>query len=86
MEQNYKEMQMGFDRTQMFKEFIQPQINRAAALRAVLDFCQINQVQLSNELLFRLVTLYIKFIETGDREWVSKVDEYINKTKRLENV
>jgi hypothetical protein len=77
MAQDYQELQLGFDRTQLYKEFIQPQINRTAALRAVLDFCKINQIRLSTKEMMRMVMRYQQFIETGDRSWAEAVDKYI---------
>jgi hypothetical protein len=77
MAQDFQELQMGFDRTQMFKEHIQPQINRTAALRAVLDFCKLNQIKLTTKELIKLTERYIQFIETGDKSWVELVDQYI---------
>lgn len=81
MAQNYEELQLGFDRTQLYKEFVQPQINRAAALRAVLDFCQMNELRLSTKETMRLVMRYQQFIETGDRGWAEAVDNYISQNK-----
>jgi hypothetical protein len=77
MAQDFQELQMGFDRTQMFKEHIQPQINRTAALRAVLDFCKMNQIKLTTKELMKMVGRYQQFIETGDKSWVEAVDNYI---------
>jgi hypothetical protein len=73
----FQDLQMGFDRTQLFKEYQQPQINRTAALRCVLDFCKINQIKLNTKELMKLTERYIQFIETGDKSWVEAVDQYI---------
>lgn len=77
MAQDFQDLSMGFDRTQLFKEHIQPQINRTAALRAVLDFCKMNQIKLTTKELMKLVGRYQQFIETGDKSWVEAVDNYI---------
>jgi hypothetical protein len=74
---DYQELQLGFDRTQLYKEHIQPQINRSAALQAVMNFCKINQLKMSNVEVMALCKKYIKFIETGDTEWAKTVDKYI---------
>lgn len=79
MAQDYKDLALGFDRTQLYKEHVQPQINRASALSAVMQFCQLNDLKLSMELTLRLCDLYVKYIETGDKEWVRKVDEYLTR-------
>ena len=73
---NYEEFQMGFDRTQLFKEHIQPQINRAAAISAVTEFCKLAKIEPTMQEYFLLVDRFILFIETGDKEWVKKVDTH----------
>ena len=86
MAQDFQELQMGFDRTQLFKEHVQPQINRTAALRAVLDFCKINQIKLTTKELMKLVGRYQQFIETGDKSWVEAVDNYIMAKYEEDNI
>ena len=73
----YEELQMGFDRTQIYKEYIQPQINRTSALNNVMSFCKMMNVKLTTEELFLLVERFEKFIETGDSTWAKKVDSFI---------
>jgi hypothetical protein len=75
----FEEMEMGFNRTQVYKEWCQPQINRAAALRAVLDFQKINQIKMTTKEMMRLVMRYEQFIATGDRSFAQAIDEYIAK-------
>tara|TARA_R110000868_G_scaffold65849_1_gene196706 strand:+ start:272 stop:529 length:258 start_codon:yes stop_codon:yes gene_type:complete len=73
----FQDLQLGFDRTQLYKEHIQPQINRTAALRAVLDFSKMNQIKLTTKELIKMTERYIQFIETGDKSWVELVDNYL---------
>lgn len=73
----YEDLQMGFDRTQLYKEYIQPQINRQSALNNVLSFCKMMQIKLTTEELFLLVDRFQSFIETGDSTWAKKVDNFI---------
>lgn len=75
----YENLQFGFDRTQMYKEFIQPQINRSTALTAVMDFCKLNGIRLTTKETLRMVDRYVSFIETGDTSWAKMVDEYLIK-------
>ena len=82
----YEDLQMGYDRTQVYKEFIQPQINRTSALRAVLDFCKMNQIKLTTKELIKLTERYIQFIETGDKSWVELVDNYIHAKYEEDNI
>jgi hypothetical protein len=74
---NYQDLQLGFDRTQLYKEFTQPQINRSAALQAVMNFCKINQIKMSNVEIMALCNKYVNFIETGDTSWAKLVDKYL---------
>lgn len=73
----YEELQYGFDRTQVYKEFTQPQINRSSALQAVMNFGKINQIKMSNVEVIALTKKYLLFIETGDTEWAKTVDKYL---------
>ena len=75
--QSYEDLQMGFDRTQLYKEYTQPQINRSAALQAVMNFCKINQIKMSNVEIVALTKKYLDFIETGDTSWAKTVDKYL---------
>jgi len=88
MGQNYQDHQLGFDRTQLYKEHIQPQITRSSALRAVIDFCLLNQIKITNKELVRMTERYIEFIETGNKSWIDSMDKYIsdNKLKEPETV
>jgi hypothetical protein len=74
---NYQDLQLGFDRTQLYKEHIQPQINRSTALQAVMNFCKFNQLKMSNVEVMALCKKYIDFIENGNTEWAKAVDKYL---------
>jgi hypothetical protein len=74
---SYEEMSFGFDRTQLYKEYTQPQINRSAALQAVMNFCKVNQLKMTNVEIMALSNKYISFIETGDTSWAKTVDKYL---------
>lgn len=74
---NYKDLELGFNRTQLFKEEVQPQINRCSALNAVLDFCKLNDLTLTTSDMNLLTKRFIKYIETGDDGWMEKFDEHI---------
>lgn len=77
--ENYKDVQLGFDRTQLYKEFTQPQINRSTALQSVMSFCKFNQLKMTNTEIMALCIKYINFIETGDTNWAKSVDSYLEK-------
>jgi hypothetical protein len=76
---NYQDIQLGFDRTQLYKEYTHPQIVRSTALNAVMDFCKMNGIKLNTKEMIAMVNKYVMFIETGDTSWVKTVDEYIIK-------
>lgn len=82
----YEDLQMGFDRTQMFKEYQLPQLNRSTALQSVISFCKINQIKPTTEELFRMCDRYMSYIETGDRSWVLLVDNYIKQKYEEDNI
>jgi hypothetical protein len=73
----YEDLQMGYDRTQVYKEFIQPQINRTSALNNVMSFVKMMKINPTTEELFLLVERFQMFIETGDKQWVTKVDTWL---------
>lgn len=74
---SYEDLQYGFDRTQVYKEYTQPQINRSTALQAVMSFCKFNQLKMTNVEVMALSKKYVDFIETGSTEWAKAVDKYI---------
>jgi hypothetical protein len=76
---SYENLSFGFDRTQMFKEVIQPQNNRSTALHAVMSFCSVNQIKMTNMEIMALCKKYVNFIENGDIAWAKSVDEYLAK-------
>jgi hypothetical protein len=73
----YEELNHGFERTQIYKEFIQPQINRTSALNNVMSFVKMMKINPTTEELFLLVERFQMFIETGDKQWVTKVDTWL---------
>lgn len=82
----YEDLSMGFDRTQIFKEFQLPQLNRSTALQSVLSFCKLNQIQPTTQELFQMTERYVAYIETGDRSWVLLVDNYIKQKYEEDNI
>jgi hypothetical protein len=76
---SYEDLQLGFDRTQLYKEYTQPQINRSAALQAAMSFCNLKEIKMTNVEIMRLSQRYVEFIETGDTSWAKIVDEHITK-------
>ena len=82
----YENLQMGFDRTQLFKEFTQPQINRSSALNATMDWCKVNQCKLSLSEIIALSNNFVKYIEEGKTDWMKKTEEYLKKKQEIDGV
>ena len=75
----YEQHELGFNRTQLYKEHTHPHHIRQSAVIAVMEFCKLNQLRLNTKETFALVNKYVLFIETGDTKWAEKVDEYLIK-------
>ena len=75
--QEYENLQMGFDRTQLFKEFSQPQITRSTALQVTLNWCKVNQYKLELPEIMALTNKFVQYIETGDTSWMKKTEKYL---------
>lgn len=74
---NYEDLQLGFDRTQLFKEYTQPQITRSSALNATMDWCKINQYPLSLSEIIALSQHFVSYIEEGKTDWMKKTENYL---------
>jgi len=82
---NYDDCQLGFDRTQLWKEYEAPMIRRQTALNAAQSFFANNNIKYSPT---DLKTLYIRFlnmIENGDTNFFEALESHLNK-KDLESV
>jgi hypothetical protein len=76
---NYENEKLGFDRTQLFKEHVQPQITRSSALNATIDWCKINKYPLSLLEVISLSKHFVSYIEEGKTDWMSITEEKIKK-------
>lgn len=77
----HENLQLGFDRTQLFKEWVQPQINRSSSLSSTIEYCRINKIQLSVKETIAMCKRFEEYIETGNTSWMEKMDEYMEKKK-----
>jgi hypothetical protein len=75
----HEDLQLGFDRTQLFKEYTQPQITRSSALNATMEWCKINQYPLSLLEVISLSKHFVSYIEEGKTDWMSITEEKIKK-------
>jgi hypothetical protein len=82
---NYQEHELGFNRTQLFKEWNQPQINRATALKITIEYCTLNDIQLGVKETMQMTKRFMDYLETGNTDWMDKMDSYLEK-KKLEGV
>jgi hypothetical protein len=78
----HETMDLGYDRTQLFKEWVQPQINRSSALSTTMTILESNGLKLTNKEILALCEKYISYLETGDISWADSVDNYM-KAKEL---
>ena len=82
---NYQEHELGFNRTQLFKEWNQPQINRSTALKITVEYCTLNDIQLGVKETMQMTKRFMDYLETGNTDWMDKMDSYLEK-KKLEGV
>ena len=75
--QDYENLQMGFDRTQLYKEYTQPQINRSTALQATMTWCKVNQYKLELPEIIALTKHFVEYIEEGKIDWMAKTEAYL---------
>jgi len=73
---NYENKPLGFDRTQLFKEYTQPITNRQAALKTAITIMTAHNVQWSMKNIMDVVTRLTQWMETGDDAWVERMDKY----------
>jgi hypothetical protein len=79
----HENLQLGFDRTQLFKEWVQPQINRSSSLTTTVEYCRINKIHLSVKETIAMSKRFEEYIETGNTSWMEKMDDYLEKKKIL---
>ena len=81
-QKNYQDHQLGFDRTQLFKEYVQPQINRSSALRTTIEFCTLHGIQLNVKETMLMTQRFMEYLETGDKFWEDKMEKFVEDKKK----
>jgi len=83
----YDEYQLGFDRTQLWKEHEGPMIRRQSALNAAQSFFSNNNITYSAIELKALYKNFLNLIENGDDTFYERLDTHIKKKQvvRVEN-
>ena len=80
-QKNYQDLQLGFDRTQLYKEYVQHQINRSTALRTTIEYCTLHGIQLDVKETMTMTKRFMEYLETGDTSWMDKMESYLEKKK-----
>jgi len=81
-QKNYQDHQLGFDRTQLFKEYVQPQINRSSALRTTIEFCTLHGIQLNVKETMLMTQRFMEYLETGNKSWEDKMEKFVEDKKK----
>ena len=76
-EKDYEKKPYGFDRTQMYKEHIDPQMRRQSALKSSIALMEAHELKLSISDLMLLSKRIEQYIETGNFSWASQFDSYV---------
>lgn len=74
---DYENMKLGFDRTQLYKEYEGPMIRRAAAMNMAQKFYETNEIKHSPLELKSLYLGFYKLLEEGDTSVFNKLDSYL---------
>jgi hypothetical protein len=85
---DYKNQPLGFDRTQLYKEYNNPQITRSAGLRMAMDMMIAHECKWSMSQLILVSDRIIQYYELNDKTWVTKMDDYfkLKKDEQLEKI
>lgn len=73
---NYENKPLGFDRTQLFKEYTQPIVNRQSALKTSMTLMTSHDLKWSMKDIMLVTKRLITWMETGDDSFVEKMDQY----------
>lgn len=73
---NYENKPLGFDRTQLFKEYTQPIVNRQSALKTAMTLMTSHDLKWSMKDIMLVTQRLITWMETGDDSFVEKMDQY----------
>jgi len=62
--------------TQILRDYSSIVIARQAALKATQSLIESHQLKISMKQYVRIFDRFYSFIETGDRSWIDKMDEF----------
>lgn len=75
---DYENMKLGFDRTQLYKEYEGPMIRRAAAMNMAQKFFDTNEIKHTPLELKSLYLGFCKLLEENDTNVFNKLDAYLS--------
>ena len=81
MHEKYDEYQLGFDRTQLWKEYESPIIRRQSALANAQSFFSNNNLEYTPMELKALYKNFLNLIENGDDSFFQRLQEHLDKKK-----
>jgi hypothetical protein len=70
-------LKLGFDRTQLYKEFEGPMIRRQSAMTFAQRFYEQRGINYSAHDLKLLYNRFLEMIETGDDTFLDRIDTYL---------
>ena len=76
-QKEYEKKSLGFDRTQLYKEYVDPQMRRQSALKSSIALMEAHDLKLSISDLFLLTKRIEQYIETGATGWSTQFDAYV---------
>lgn len=72
-----EELKLGWDRTQLWKEFEGPMIRRQSAMTFAQRFFEQRNIQCDAKDLKLLYNRFLEMIETGDDTFLDRIDTYL---------
>ena len=70
-------LKLGFDRTQLYKEYEGPMIRRQSAMSFAQKFYEQRGINASAKDLKLLYNRFLEMIETGDDTFLDRIDSYL---------
>jgi hypothetical protein len=70
-------LKLGFDRTQLYKEYEAPMIRRQSAMTFAQRFYEQRGINASAHDLKLLYNRFLEMIETGDDTFLDRIDTYL---------
>ena len=83
MTNGYDKLKLGFDRTQLWKEYESDMIIRQTALRAAQSFYDTNKLEYTPTELKLLYNRFLSLIKDGDDSFFDKLELHIQKKKEV---